>query len=113
MRAPAASRGPALRTSTQTAPGLSPLCGSKRELCTRFLKAHSGLGAPRARPPERSGATGPPRAEAWGGPRGRSPPDPVRLDARTRVASMRRSLNLVDLPLPGLHEVVVALHDLL
>src|SRR5206468_7319261 len=42
-------------------PTLGPLCGSKRELCTRFLnEAHNGRGAPRARPPERSGATGPP-----------------------------------------------------
>src|SRR5437773_2256042 len=33
-----------------------------------------GVGAPRARPPERSGASGPPRATAMGGPAGRSPP---------------------------------------
>src|SRR5206468_652432 len=33
-----------------------------------------GVGAPRARPPERSGASGPPRATAMGGPAGRSAP---------------------------------------
>src|SRR5204863_510383 len=33
--------------------------------------SHSGQRAPQARPPERSGAQGPPRAEAWGGRGGR------------------------------------------
>src|ERR1700758_1320863 len=36
-------------------------------------RPHNGLGAPRARPPERSGDRGAPRAKAKGGPRGRSP----------------------------------------
>src|ERR1700688_3822956 len=40
-----------------------------------LLLTHDGLGAPRARPPERSGDRGAPRATAKGGPRGQSPPD--------------------------------------
>ena len=40
-------------------PVFSPLCASKRERGTRFSEPHNGLGAPQARPPERSGATGP------------------------------------------------------
>src|SRR5207249_2869019 len=59
------ARAPSGQTGRAPLPGgFSPLCGSKRELCARFLnKAHNGLGAPGARPPERSGATGAPRAE--------------------------------------------------
>src|SRR5437867_1587604 len=65
-------------------PGSSPSCGAKQELCARFLnEAHNGLGAPRARPPERSGATGPPRAEAWGAA-GAKPPDLARHAARNK-----------------------------
>jgi putative transposase len=56
---------------------VSPLCGSKRELCPRCRWSYNGPGAPRARPPERSGDRGAPRATAKGGPRGRSPPDLV------------------------------------
>jgi hypothetical protein len=44
-----------------------------------------GLGAPRARPPERSGDRGAPRAAAKGGSRGRSPPDPVRSSAGSQA----------------------------
>src|SRR5436309_987092 len=51
----------------------SPLCGSKRELRTRFFnEAHHGVGAPQARPPERSGATGP-RERRRGGSAGAKP----------------------------------------
>ncbi len=52
----------------------SPLCGSKREPCNRFpTEPHNGLGAPQARPPERSGATGP-RERRRGGSAGAKPP---------------------------------------
>jgi hypothetical protein len=52
---------------------LSRLCGPKREFCTRFDVRISGLGAPQARPPERSGATGP-RERRRGGSAGAKPP---------------------------------------
>src|SRR5216684_7659566 len=52
---------------------VSPLCGSKRELCTRCCWPHNGLGAPRARPPERSGDRGAPRATAKGVRGGEAP----------------------------------------
>src|SRR6202795_2976888 len=50
-----------------------------------WLRPHNGLGAPRARPPERSGDRGAPRATAKGGPRGRSPPDLVRPTGPPKV----------------------------
>jgi len=53
---------------------VSPLGGSKRELCTRFVtEPHNGLGAPQARPPARSGAPGP-RERRRGGAAGAKPP---------------------------------------
>src|SRR5580704_5003973 len=45
-------------------------------------RLHGGLGAPRARPPERSADRGAPRATANRGPRGRRPPDLARYVAR-------------------------------
>jgi hypothetical protein len=51
----------------------SPLCGSKQELCTRCYWPHNGLGAPQARPPERSGDRGAPRATAKGVRGGEAP----------------------------------------
>ena len=61
-------------TDYSPTPSLGPLCGSKRELGTRFLnEPHNGLGAPQARPPERSGATGP-RERRRGGSAGAKPP---------------------------------------
>src|SRR5260221_13257300 len=46
-----------------------------------------GVGAPRARPPERSGDRGAPRASAKGGPRGRTPPG----SGKARHGRVRRS----------------------
>src|SRR6266851_3637459 len=59
--------------STKDASSVNPLCGSKRELCTRCCWPHNGLGAPRARPPERSGDRGAPRATAKGVRGGEAP----------------------------------------
>jgi glutaminyl-peptide cyclotransferase len=64
---------------------ISPLCASKRELCTRFLnEAHNGLGAPQARPPERSGATGP-RERRRGGSAGAKPPGSSQVQFDTNL----------------------------
>src|SRR5206468_12500524 len=74
-RIPSAPLFDATRISDDRPPAypalVSPLCGSKRELCTRFLnEPHNGLGAPQAR---------------VGGPRGRSRPDLVGCGAFVNV----------------------------
>ena len=52
----------------------SRLCGSKRETLHLLLtEPHNGRGAPQARPPERSGATGSPRTKVWGVRGGEAP----------------------------------------
>jgi hypothetical protein len=55
---------------------------ARRKWGRAFIPRRSALGlelssvvAPQARPPERSGASGPPRATAMGGPAGQRPPD--------------------------------------
>src|SRR5436190_3755898 len=55
-----------------------PLCGPKRELCPRYAGRITG-GAPRARPPERSGDDGAPRAKAWGVRGGEAPGEAPRI----------------------------------
>jgi hypothetical protein len=65
-------------------PTRSPLCGSKREFCTRFSDPHNGQGAPQARPPERSGATGP-RERRRGGSAGAKPPGSRKTQASRQV----------------------------
>src|SRR5881628_2783627 len=45
-------------------PGSGPLYGALREFCSR-CERRIAVGAPQARPPERSGDHGAPRAEAW------------------------------------------------
>ena len=62
---PSVERNPVMRLETRTLYSL--------------LLPHNGLGAPRARPPERSGDRGAPRATAKGVRGGESPPDPVRF----------------------------------
>src|SRR5580692_5761030 len=74
---------------------------SKREPCDSLLLPHNGLGAPRARPPERSGDRGAPRATAKGGPRGRSPPDLVR---QMRVLLVEDEPNAAHVLAKGLRE---------
>ena len=55
--------------------GRTPRPGVQKALAVISYRASGRFGsAPQARPPERSGAMGPPRATAKGGPAGRSPP---------------------------------------
>src|SRR5438093_1494893 len=54
------------------APHVRPLYGALREFCSR-CERRIAVGAPQARPPERSGHHGAPRAEAWGVRGGEAP----------------------------------------
>jgi hypothetical protein len=53
--------------------GVEPPSDPQRGLWTRFRQPHNGLGAPEARPPERSGAWGPRERRRWGVRRGEAP----------------------------------------
>jgi hypothetical protein len=100
VECPARSVLPATGCRASCRNRLSPLCGLKREFCTRFHEPHNGLGRAQRGPPERSGAQGSPRAEAKGGPRGRSPPDLVRLGTLPGRDPPGRHLSLLAGPTP-------------
>jgi len=50
-----------------------------RTLYSFAMEPHNGLGAPQARPPERSGDHGAPRAKARGGRGGEAPGEAPRI----------------------------------
>src|SRR5213595_159104 len=66
--APAFVRHPARYRSI----AIRPLYGALRAFCSR-CERRIAVGAPQARPPERSGDHGAPRAEAWGVRGGEAP----------------------------------------
>src|SRR5881394_3785288 len=54
-------------------PGSSPLWARSENFVLVVGEPHNGPGAPQARPPERSGDRGAPRAKAWGVRGGEAP----------------------------------------